>query len=208
MTKFIYFSGVHGSGKTTLMYSLTKRLLNKKFSVNTGYHGIRESVSRDARDLGFNINQETDVESQYYMGCKYMSVDVVSRFKANQSDYDYVLFDRSPLDVIPYVRHFVKNKDSMMSKEKYLCKFLEDMLVKHVNYFKPDYMFYVCSFDKNKVEVDDVRSGDVKFRNDIEKEFDELFLNDPTWLNNGYIISHGTVEERTDNCLSLVMKNE
>ena len=102
MTEIITFTGVQGSGKTTMRRKLVDHLREKGYDVMSQYVGINESISRDAALLGFTLNEKTDFNTQYYLAAKYIVVDLETRIKAESEEVDYIVVDRSPLDVIPY----------------------------------------------------------------------------------------------------------
>lgn len=98
MSKIISFIGPQGSGKTTLIKSVAKSLSNHGYKVITKRPGVKESIARDASNLGFKINQETRFTSQYYIALQYARIDMEMLVSKKYQSADFILLDRNIID--------------------------------------------------------------------------------------------------------------
>ncbi len=162
MTKIISFTGSQGSGKTTMRNELVDKLMSNDHTVYANYAGVVKSISRDANDEGFAINEGTDFEAQYYMASKYISADLLTRKMAEIEGIDYIVTDRSVIDVIPYTTI----APAIMYKERQI---ISNMLIAHLELYPVDLMI-LCNPISN-LERDGLRSGSVKFSEEIHKVF-------------------------------------
>ncbi len=167
MTKIISFTGSQGSGKTTMRKIIVERLEKLKHSVLSDYEGINVSISRDAAAEGFALNEGTNFEAQYYMASKYISADLLTRKKAELEGIDYIITDRSVIDVIPYTIV----SPVIMYKERQI---ISNMLITHLNLYPVDLMV-LCS-PISRLEHDGLRSTNKKFSEEIHIEFAKLML--------------------------------
>ena len=155
----IAFTGAQGTGKTTMRGKVAEYLRNDDMYVLENYVGVNESVSRDAAQLGFEINLEADFESQYYMTASYITADLRTRMFAKKHNVDYVLVDRSILDILPYAKMC-----KQISNSQYLE--LERMVLNHLMVYWPNSLVYCKMLD---VLVPDVnRSGDAEYQKVID----------------------------------------
>lgn len=193
--KIIAFTGSQGSGKTTLKEILTSNLRKLDLNIISNYYNVESSVSRTARELGFTINEETTFETQYYLACRYIVLDLETRKIGKRHDADYIVLDRSVLDVIPYT--FVSD-----NIETGGAKLIEDMLQKHFKLYPVDYLGFTHPLDTIE-KVKDERSNDIKFQRNIHSQFEVMFKEERHYTNTEIInIPNDTLENR----LSVVMK--
>ncbi len=164
MTEVITFTGVQGSGKTTMRIMLANHLKLKGKTVINQYDGVMDSISRDAGLKGFTLNEETNFETQYYLANKYIVLDIETRKRANQGNFDYLVLDRSVLDVIPYAL----NAESINFEDKELIR---DMLYEHFRRY-PSNLIYCVPL--RKIEGDGIRSVNQQFQDEIDNEFVEV----------------------------------
>ena len=164
MTEVICFTGSQGSGKTTMMRELASDLRKKGKTVIMGYEGIKTSISREAQEKGFPINEKTNWVTQYYIACKYMVADIETRKLADTYETDYIILDRSVLDSIPYVIV----ADAIYHGEK---KMIKEMLFKHFELFPA--LLIKCD-PLNDIKPDGARSTSQMFQMKVEEQFNEM----------------------------------
>lgn len=133
--KIITFSGTQGSGKTTMREKLTLSLRNKGKKVVEEYYGIESSISRSCKNFQLPINENTTFTTQWYIGSRYISADIETRQNAMMNEIDYIVLDRSVIDVIPYTLLSPNIED--WGKE-----LIRNTLLKHLSKFPPDYMIW------------------------------------------------------------------
>lgn len=161
MTTIITFTGVQGSGKTSMRRQIAHHLIEKGFSVIDQYVGVIDSISRDAVLKGFVLNEETNFETQYYLAIKYIVSDLETRKIAEIDKVDYIILDRSPLDVIPYST----NASNITDHEKSV---INNVLL---NYFTQNPSILVYCAPLEKIAGDGIRSVDKKFQTAIDARF-------------------------------------
>jgi thymidylate kinase len=157
--KVISFTGAQGTGKTTMRTLLVNKLLSNGCSIINNYVGVKESISRDAAGEGFPINLEATFESQYYMTCKYIEADLMTRKRAEHLNVDYVIVDRSIFDVLPYSKLC-----SRLSILEY--KIIEDMVLNHLQLYKVDSLIYCEPLDI--IVRDENRSDDKEYQAKVD----------------------------------------
>lgn len=167
MIGIINFTGSQGSGKTTMRDELVKQLEGVGYKVLSNYKGVKKSISRDAADEGFVINTETNFESQYYMASKYIGLDILTRKYAKENNYDFIVTDRTVLDVIPYTQASVNIDRSDRA-------IIEDMLIRHYVRLPSDLIIY--SRPIGKLEDDGIRSTNESFAYKIDELFSYLIF--------------------------------
>ncbi len=186
MTKIISFTGSQGSGKTTMRNLLVEKLEKQGKSVYSNYAGVVKSISRDANDEGFAINEGTNFEAQYYMASKYISADLLTRKMAEIEGIDYIVTDRSVIDVIPYTTV----APAIMYKER---QTISNMLITHIDLYPVDLMI-LCNPISN-LERDGLRSGSVKFSEEIHKVFVNI-VNTTCYPDKLCVLENDTLENR------------
>lgn len=191
MTKIVCFTGAQSTGKTTMRNELVETLRNKGFTVLSDYRGVNISISRDALIDGFVLNENTNFESQYYMAAKYITLDLLTRKHAEINKFDFIILDRSVLDVIPYTQQAESIDDDD-------TKIIENMLLIHFNLYPIDLMIY-CEPISTLVG-DGIRSINKKFSEDIAEKFVRIIMD--SRIINVYpknklkILNNDTVENR------------
>ncbi|MHA1799489.1 MAG: AAA family ATPase [Candidatus Helarchaeota archaeon] len=182
----IAFIGSHGVGKTTLCSSVHAGLKQR----NIASYMIDEIAS----DLpkGFEVNEKTDFESQFYILLKQMERELIYTKK----HYRVLCCDRSVLDSLAYSHNAMK---TLKKIKMYEIRFMENFVKFWVTTY--DYLFLVEPF-ANVIEDDNYRSTDVQFRDTIH----EIILSYIEKMRIGrkiHIIS-GTINERTQKVMNIL----
>jgi len=164
MVKKICFTGSQGTGKTTMRNELVKYFNEHEVNTISNYVGVEDSISRDAKSVGFKINEETDFNSQYYMSSKYISADLLTDLVAERDLAEYIILDRSVIDVLPYT---ALAKDIGIEQYRFIARLLED----HFHAFVPNILFYCRPLPEVNSDNDPLRSANKKFQEDIDKLF-------------------------------------
>lgn len=188
MTRIIAFTGAQGTGKTTMRNELVKYLKCTGKTVVDNYIGVESSISRDAAKLGFKINLEANFESQYYILSQYIAADLRTRLYARLNNIDYIIVDRSIIDIVPYARICRDINDIEFD-------LLELLITKHYKMFPVNTLVYCepLSF----ITGDKDRSVDV----DYQDKIDNLMLIGYNICSagpktDGIYLSNATVENR------------
>lgn len=150
MKNIIAFSSTHGTGKSSLCYSLTSKMKLNGYSVIV--------LDELARENPFPINKEANIKSQYWMIFSQILKEIVKSER-----YDYIICDRSVIDALIYgkILHIL-NDD--------LDKFL-------VNYIKTFYLtIFIPNPEKFNFQKDDgVRDLDPDFRMKVYEELKKFY---------------------------------
>ena len=163
--RVLAFSGAQNSGKTTLMKEYSKSLKDKGYKVQVGYklpEGESGSISRRSKNLGFSINEETSFESQYHIMLSYLIADLETRKQAELDGADWIVYDRSIMDHLPYAHRVSTGEDYFM---------MEDMSNQHRQKFPIDYTVFCYPVPFND---DGHRSISQEFQDDIVDRFDSI----------------------------------
>lgn len=163
--KVIAFSGAQNTGKTTQMNAYAKSLQDKGFKVQVGYKlpsGADGSISRRSKKLGFGINEETSFDSQYHIMLSYLLSDIETRKQAEKDEADWIVYDRSVMDHLPYANKVCNGEEYFM---------LEDMSNQHRQRYPIDYTVYCFPVP---FEDDGHRSISQKFQDEIVEIFDSI----------------------------------
>lgn len=166
MTDVITFTGAQSTGKTTMRKALVEYLENEGNKCISQYYGINESVARDAKNFGFTINEGTSFVTQYYIAARFIIADLETRKIAERNRSEFIILDRSVLDVIPYSN--VAGDITPTQK-----KIISDMLLKHYRLYPTD-LIYCAPIDY--IEKDSFRSTDKEFQDKIVEEFKEVMV--------------------------------
>lgn len=158
----------HGVWKTTL----SKELWNK-----LDIHLIEDIVPM-AHNLGFTINEDTPIETQFWLTAKQMELE---------RSYENFIADKCLIDYYVYGKVLIDDKDLINSIEK----------ISERN-SKYDYIFYIpIEFDL----VDDwLRPMDPEFQKKIDQEYKKFI--DEKWLE--YTTITGSVEERIEKIMNII----
>ena len=162
--RILTFTGAQGVGKTTMQCLLSRSLKEQGYHVLNQYVNVNTSISREAKEKGFKINEETDFETQSYIAYKYMLADIETRKFAEVHDIDYIILDRSVLDVIPYIQA----SPNISIKE---TAYLTDMLIAHYALHRSE-LIYVKPL--LTIVSDGERSVDPTFQLKIVREFENV----------------------------------
>lgn len=163
--KVIAFSGAQNSGKTTLMKEYAKRLEDQGFKVQAGYklpEGSEGSISRRSKKLGFDINEGSSFDSQYHIMLSYLLSDIETRKYAKLNNIDFIVYDRSIMDHLPY-------SNRVSTDEEYYM--LEDISNQHRQRYAIDYTVYCYPVP---FEEDGERSVNQEFQDAIVETFDSI----------------------------------
>lgn len=100
MTKVIYISGVHGSGKTTIINKLAAKIQDAGLSVFTfpEMSYIQENIPIKTIEFQMWFKKQIDVREYAINGI------------LSSNSVDYILADRHPMDIDVYTSHLL-NKD-------------------------------------------------------------------------------------------------
>lgn len=153
------------------------------------YRDTDSSISRDAKNNGFVINQDTDFETQYYITAKYIAAEVLL-FKQLKDTDKIAILDRSILDILPYAA-YARN----ISEKEY--KFIVEMITHHSLMYKPDLVIY-CKPINSVLTGDGFRSIDEKFQLDIDERFARLYKYYTYTLNDPLVLESDTLSNRMD----------
>lgn len=188
--QIIAFTGAQGTGKTTLKDALVEYLKDHGYVVIHQYANVKEGIARDAKAQGFRINEKTDFITQYYLALKFMTCDIETRVMADNRKADYVILDRSILDVIPY-----SNVSANINQHESLI--INNILTSH---FKMLPMTLLFCQPLGFIKEDGIRSVDRKFQDIVHDEFSKL-LQDNKHV---YKVNADTVENRLDYVLKIL----
>ncbi len=189
----IAFSGAQGVGKTTLRYKLYDYLTERGNSVFGGYAGVRDSISREAKRYGFEINEDGNLDTQMFIAHKYIAQDLATRQMIKKRGDKFCIVDRSVLDTIAYLN---LSCDICVDNKKYIT----DMLFRHYSANQVLY-FYVEPLGKraNIELIDNVRSNSDSYFLNVLNEFENLWKEmEKRGCYNMWRIPAGTVEERIE----------
>lgn len=165
MTRIITFTGAQGTGKTTMRKALVEYLQNKGYTTIEQYPDVNESIARDAKEIGFVINEATTFEAQYYIASMFIVKDLQLRKLVEKTvSVDFIVLDRCVLDVIPYTNLAVRIST-------YQKDLIINMLYAHYKMYQTG-LFY-CE-PLSVIEKDRGRSTNKNFQDDIVKEFEKI----------------------------------
>jgi thymidylate kinase len=151
--KIIAISGTHGTGKTTVAYSLCSIMKKKGHNVVV--------MDELAREAPFDINRAAGDKTQIWLCCKQITKEL-----EYSEHYEYIITDRSVLDAYAYGLTLTKND--------WIFKHLENYLVAHIKtYYKSLFLLDPSAFTFN-VE-DGVRDTDPDFRLMVHNTLEDLF---------------------------------
>ena len=157
-------------GKTTLVNAL------KELPEFAGYE-FRTERSKYLRDLGIPLNTDSTLKGQIIFFAE----------RSSELFLDDMITDRTIIDVMAFTR-----------LAKSIPYFMADALNDAVSHLirEYDYIFYVSP---KGVELEDngVRTINVKYRNEVDKEIQSLILRHRPKLRN-YTVLSGTTEERIE----------
>lgn len=169
-------SGVHGSGKTTLINCLAEEEGFKHFKK-------LESPSSIAKRLGFSINEQGNDATQIF---------VANQLVVNSSIEDNVIGDRTILDCLAYTRYLYKK--SLISPST--LSYVEKLFEKSVSNW--DVLLYLKPLP---LVEDGKRSLDTTFHKEVLVEFEALVKECHLHILPIYIIGDGSVAQRIEQVL-------
>jgi nicotinamide riboside kinase len=166
----IGFCGTMSVGKTTLVNAL------KELPEFAGYE-FRTERSKYLRDLGIPLNTDSTLKGQIIFFAE----------RSSELFAENMITDRTVIDVMAFTR-----------LAKSIPYFMADALNDSVSHLirEYDYIFYV-SPEGVELEDNGVRTIDAKYRNEVDKEIQNLILRHRPKLRN-YAILSGTPEERIE----------
>ena len=165
MTKIISFTGAQGTGKTTMRLKLKHYLEKQGHTVLGNYIGVTDSVARDAANEGFPINEEVNMDSQYYIALRYFSADIRTREFCKTNPIDYVVLDRSIIDSLAYTERCFGNASGFFHG-------IESMVTSHFNWYPTDYLIQCRPVDV--LVKDEHRSTDKFYQMSIDEKINNL----------------------------------
>lgn len=138
----ICFSGAQGTGKTTLVELLSKRLSDYKVAENP-----RRLLS--SKLSTFKINKEGDIYSQSFMS-GYIAYEILSN--------EDILSDRSMLDAFAYT--LLNENMSKLKKQQMIKMYVEVLKSQDITFYTPiEFM----------LEQDGVRDTNLKYQKEVDK---------------------------------------
>jgi nicotinamide riboside kinase len=166
----IGFCGTMSVGKTTLVNAL------KELPEFAGYE-FRTERSKYLRDLGIPLNTDSTLKGQIIFFAE----------RSSELFSENIITDRTIIDVMAFTR-----------LAKSIPYFMADALNDAVSHLirEYDYIFYV-SPEGVELEDNGVRTIDVQYRKEIDKEIQTLILRHRPKLRN-YTVLSGTTEERIE----------
>jgi nicotinamide riboside kinase len=166
----IGFCGTMSVGKTTLVNAL------KELPEFAGYE-FKTERSKYLRDLGIPLNTDSTLKGQIIFFAE----------RSSELFAENLITDRTVIDVMAFTR-----------LAKSIPYFMADALNDAVSHLirEYDYIFYV-SPEGVELEDNGVRTIDAKYRNEVDKEIQNLILRHRPKLRN-YTVLSGTTEERIE----------
>ncbi len=163
----IAIGGSHGVGKNTLAKALAKR---------TGFNYIPDIVREEALKKGFIINENTPPEVQLWLVSRQWELENITpeSWVADKSLFDFLVYGE------------------MVLKDENTVKVIREMVRRNANY---DFVFYLPI--EFSLELDGVRSEDLKFQKDVDSRYRKTLEK----LGIKYIILSGSVENRVNRAL-------
>ena len=182
----IAFIGSHGVGKTTLCSSVHARLKQKNIA--------SFMIDEIASDLpkGFEVNEKTDFESQFYILLKQMEKELIQTKK----HYKVLCCDRSVVDSLAYSHNAMKTLKKIKPHE---IDFMEHFVKYWLKTY--DHLFLVEPF-ADIIEDDSYRSTDVEFRDKIHNIILD-YIDSMKIAKKVHSIT-GTIEERTEKAMKIL----
>ena len=177
-TTKILITGTHSTGKSTLLNELKTLERFKDFKFIGG-------VTRDAKSLGFNINEEGDLFTQLYC----MSRDFLNIVENKQYN---VIYDRSIIDTLVYSLYlYDKLPPWVIDTIRHMCETLMknfDLII----WLRPE----------QEISDDSVRSMNKEFQTEVDYMFGRFFK-----LHNLPVFQlSGNITERIDQFCKLLDK--
>jgi thymidylate kinase len=149
-TKIIYFTGVHGAGKTTLVNELSEKLRGAGFLVKV--------MKEMDKPIEAPINT-WDFQLAYAKQMKYRKFLV--RWYANMRKYDFILVDRHPVDVYVYTNYLLSTNDYLMLNSASSKKSFRERM----SLADDEYLVYVNrSVSKSVSGIEKRASGDTEYK--------------------------------------------
>jgi nicotinamide riboside kinase len=166
----IGFCGTMSVGKTTLVNAL------KELPEFAGYE-FKTERSKYLRDLGIPLNTDSTLKGQIIFFAE----------RSSELFAENLITDRTVIDVMAFTR-----------LAKSIPYFMADALNDAVSHLirEYDYIFYV-SPEGVELEDNGVRTIDAQYRNEVDKEIQNLILRHRPKLRN-YTVLSGTTEERIE----------
>lgn len=151
----ILITGTHSTGKSTLLDELKKLPELQSYSFIGG-------ITREAKNLGFKINEDGDWKTQLYCAAR----DVINLLENENKD---VIYDRSIIDTFIYTEYLITR--SCGSFDHRAFHIIRDLYLHFQGWF--DVVFWLRP--EFNIENDGVRSLDTLFQKDIDRRFDFWF---------------------------------
>jgi nicotinamide riboside kinase len=166
----IGFCGTMSVGKTTLVNAL------KELPEFAGYE-FKTERSKYLRDLGIPLNTDSTLKGQIIFFAE----------RSSELFVEDMITDRTIIDVMAFTR-------LAQSIPYFMADALNDAVSHLIREY--DYIFYV-SPEGVELEDNGVRTIDAQYRNEVDKEIQNLILRHRPKLRN-YTVLSGTTEERIE----------
>lgn len=161
--------GSHGVGKTTLSSKLSQ-IINLP---------IIPDIVVEAYNKGFTINEETPLETQFWLFAKQLELE--------RNFNDKWIADKCLIDYSIYA--------DILLKDQRAKELLSEMIMKNICY---DHIFYLPI--EFPIEDDGIRSTDPKFQRAIDERYRQIL----TERQIPYHILNGSVEARVKQALNII----
>lgn len=197
----IVILGSHGTGKTTLSKRLHGYLMEnyplKVGAVKIAAGNKEKTLSKPVGDLrwtylpeapfeaiqrGFTMNEDTSLESELWIVAKQLELEKRSA---------PWIADKCLIDILAYARYLFKGEPELLN-------LIEKVSQKNMSY---DLVIYLPA-DEFPLENDGLRSTDLKFQQDIDKEIIKVMRD----YNIDYQTVRGGKEERFEKAKKLIQK--
>ena len=153
----ISFSGTHGTGKSTAAMKLADIIRDKLEFTNLT---IQDGIARKCSEA-FSINQKTNLQSQQYIFCQFLSDTLIQRLQ-NQP----LISARSIWDNIAYLTCYLNSQEIDYNRNDILSSIRGMKLI--ASTVRYDYIF-LLSPENDYCVRDGIRDIDRKFRNDVHE---------------------------------------
>lgn len=134
MTQIVYFSGVHGTGKSTLIKELEERLIKSNLRVKT----FPEFLEFPKAKIG---TMEFQMDYKAQMLKRENEIEYAYRGNGG-NNYEFIFCDRAMYDVDIYTANILGITDKKKFQQKFMSKEISMNIFKKHNYtYKRDFLY-------------------------------------------------------------------